>query len=83
MTKKTKQNYHPLPGNVAAPNIQQPLILHSLILSLTFHTDLARPCVGIIAHIWCQMNKLKFVIMKAIHIKKGIRTIGLKGWFVG
>ena len=46
----------------------QAVILRNLILTLKLHIDLARLCVGITAHIWCQMkeDELNFVTIKTI-----------------
>ena len=49
----------------------QAVILRNLILTLKFHIVLAWPCVGITAHIWCQMkeDELNFVTIKTIFHK--------------
>ena len=46
----------------------QAVILRNLMLTLKFHIVLARLCVGITAHFWCQMkeDELNFVTMKTI-----------------
>ena len=59
---------------VAAPGrtlYVQAVILRNLILTLKFHIVLARLCVDITAHIWCQMkeDELNFVTIKTIFHK--------------
>ena len=59
---------------VAAPgsplNVQA-VILRNLILTLKFHVVLARLCVGITAHFWCQIkeHELNYVTVKTILYK--------------
>ena len=49
----------------------QAVILRNLILTFKFHIVLARLCVGITTHIWCQMkeDELNFVTIKTICYK--------------
>ena len=78
MTKKQSKN-----ANVNEPSLclavaaldctlyVQAVILRNLILTLRFHIVLARLCMGITAHFWCQMKEeeLNFVTMKTILYK--------------
>ena len=53
----------PLWLSIFHPHRRQPLILANLILTLNIYIVLARPCVGVTAHIWCQMNEDKLKIV--------------------